>query len=282
MVWDSFSPRKSAVFMTMVIGIGTAVVALAPTAAAVHLEQYIEVPQCAPATGQECPQIPEVKFTAGQDDRLQVRFTANANGCSDALVRFLVDHYPQGDWVRVSPSQTVSSPFFQRSGDHVLGVAAKGIEGGCNTGILNAWGGTVNIDSIDTVGPAPNRVPDPVGPAPKTVPCKWTYSGAVVIEQDNGIRVSLDQWHDLTAMGPVHLYAKGATVQANRGEVIGAGGDGTHLSFTIVWLDKNGHKAEANDYTGDIDPDSGSLRGTTVNDAGVRNEWSAHEHWTCI
>lgn len=47
MVWDSFSPRKSAVFMTMVIGIGTAVVALARTAAAVHLEQSIEVPQCA-------------------------------------------------------------------------------------------------------------------------------------------------------------------------------------------------------------------------------------------
>jgi hypothetical protein len=38
---------------------------------------------------------------------------------------------------------------------------------------------------------------------------------------------------------------------------------------------QNGHEAEANDYTGDIVPDSGSLRGTTVNDAGVRNEWSA-------
>jgi len=63
--------------------------------------------------------------------------------------------------------------------------------------------------------------------------------------------------------------------------VIGAAGDGTHLDFTIVWLDKNGEKAETNAYTGDIDPDWGSLRGTTVNDAGVRSEWSAHEHWTC-
>lgn len=276
--------RSSAVVTAVVFGIGMAGIGLAPSAAALHLEQYIEVPQCQPATGQECPQSPEVRFTASQNDRLQAQFTGNANGCSDILVRFNVDQYPQGDWLRVGPSQTVSSPMFNRSGEHVLSVTARGVEGGCNTGVLNAWGGTVRLDSVDAVGPAPQSGPDSVGPAPKQVPpppCTWKYSGAVVIEQDNGIRVDLDQWDDLTAMGPAHLYAPGATVESNRGDVLGAGGKGTDLGFTIVWYDKQGRHAETNDYTGTIDPESGTLRGTTVNNAGVVNQWSAHEHWTC-
>jgi len=142
--------------------------------------------------------------------------------------------------------------------------------------VLNAWGGTVHLDSIDDVGPAPHPVP-----APAPTPCKWTYSGAVVIEQDNGIRVDLDQWHDLTAMGPAHLYAPGATVESDRGTILGAGGEGTNLSFTIAWFDKKGQHVETNDYNGTIDPEFGSLRGTTKNNAGVTNEWLAHEHWTC-
>ncbi len=276
MFFGKFTRRNRAVVMAMVVGIGTIGVSLAPPAAALHLEQYIEVPQCQPATSQECPQSPEVRFTAGQNDRIQAQFTANANHCSDILVRFNVDNYPQGDWLRVGPSQTVSSPSFSRSGDHVLSVTAKGIDGGCNTGVLNSWGGTVRLDSVDVVGPAPQPVP-----APPPAPCKWTFSGAVVIEQDNGIRVDLDQWHDLTAIGPAHLYAPGATVESNRGDVIGAGGDGTKVSFTIVWFDKQGGHAETNDYTGSIDPESGTLGGTTVNNAGVTNQWTAHEHWTC-
>jgi hypothetical protein len=270
MRFGTFNGRSHAVLMAMVVSMGTVGIALAPPAAALHIDQYMEVPQCQPATAQICPQSPEVRFTAGQNDRIQAQFTANANHCSDLLVRFNVDNYPQSDWLRVSPGQTVSSPSFNRSGDHVLSVTAQGIEGGCNTGVLNSWGGTVRIDSEDVVGPAPTPVP-----------CKWTYWGAVVIEQDNGIRVDLDQWHDLTAMGPVHLYAPGATVESNRGDVIGAGGEGTNLSFTIVWKDKQGLHAETNDYTGQIDPASGSLRGTTVNNAGVTNAWVAHEHWTC-
>lgn len=273
---DRFTRRNRVLVMAMVVGISTAGLALAPSAAALHVEQYIEVAQCQPATSQLCPQSPEVPFTAGQNDKLQAQFTANSNHCSDILVRFNVDNYPQGDWLRASPGQTVSSPPFDRSGAHVLSVTAKGVDGGCNTGVLNAWGGTVRIDSLETVGPAPHPVADPT-----PGPCKWTYSGAVVIDQDNGIRVDLDQWHDLTAIGPAHLYAPGATVASNRGAVIGAGGENTNLSFTIVWYDNRGGQAETNDYQGSIDPESGALGGTTVNNAGVTNQWSAHEHWTC-
>jgi hypothetical protein len=276
MRFGTFNGRSRTVLMAMVVGMATVGIALAPPAAALHVEQYIEVAQCQPATGESCPQSPEVRFTAGQNDSIQAQFTANANHCSDIFVRFNVDGYPQGDWVRVSPSQTVSSPSFNRSGDHVLSVTAKGIEGGCNTGVLNSWGGTVRIDSVDVVGPAPTPVSSPPPP-----PCKWGHSGAVVIEQDNGIRVHLDQWNGLTAIGPAHLYAQGATIQSNRGDVIGAGGDGTNVTFTITWFDNNNRYATTNDYTGSIDPTSGALRGTTVNNEGVTNGWLAHEHFTC-
>src|SRR5690349_8880463 len=89
------SRRGRAVFTMMFAAMVAVGVALAPPAAALHVEQYIEVPQCQPATSQACPQSPEVRFTAGQDERFQVQFTANANHCSDILVRFNVDNYPQ-------------------------------------------------------------------------------------------------------------------------------------------------------------------------------------------
>jgi hypothetical protein len=171
-----FAQRYPGAAAAMVVGMCTAGLVLAPPAAALHVEQYIEVPQCQPATSQVCPQSPEVRFTAGQNDRIQAQFTANANHCSDILVRFNVDNYPQSDWLRASPGQTVTSPSFNRSGDHVLSVTAQGVDGGCNTGVLNAWGGTVRIDSVDVVGPAPHPVAEPTPAA-----CKWTYSGAVVI-----------------------------------------------------------------------------------------------------
>lgn len=88
--------------------------------------------------------------------------------------------------------------------------------------------------------------------------------------------MDLDQWNGLTAIGPAHMYAPGATVQSNRGAIVGAGGNGTKVSFTIAWYDKNRRYATTNDYTGTIDPTSGALRGTTVNNEGVHNEWVAH------
>lgn len=300
MLHGKFSPRSRAVLMSIIVGIGMAGLVLAPPAAAeLHLEQYIEVPQCEPATGQRCPQSPEVRFTAGEGDKLQAKFTGNANGCSDALIRFNIDGYPQSDWLRVGPNQTVASGYFSKSGDHVLSVSAEGIEGGCNTGILNSWGGTVRIDSIEEVGPAPTRVLDEVGPAPRHVPqpCKWGYTGPVVLRLDNGQRVELDQWRGLNALGPPRYYIQGDGILGTgglfdqgggimsgahlKGAMMGSNGEGTHVSFLILWYDDRGGRLDGGDFTGDIDPGSGILRGTVENDAGARNGWVADQRWTC-
>ncbi len=275
--WAAAHRSRRMVSVAVFAAVAVVAVLLAPPVSAVQLTQYIEVPQCQPANGQMCAQSPEVAFTAAQGDRLRIQFTANANHCADILVRFNIDNYPQGDWQQVGPGQTVTRPSVSTgAGDHLLSVTARGIEGGCNTGVLNSWGGTVRIDSIDTVGPAPHPVAAPPPP-----PCRWGHSGPVVIDQDNGIRVDLDQWNRLTAIGPAHLYAGGATAQSNRGDVIGAGGDGTTVSFTIAWFDKNNRYATTNDYTGSVDPASGVLRGSTVNNEGVHNDWVAREHFVC-
>jgi hypothetical protein len=274
-----FGCRFRAALMTMLLAIATAGVVLAPhAAAAVHVEQYIEVPQCQPATTQNCPQVPTVNFTAAdQNDRdVEATFAANANHCSDIQVRFLLHHYPVGDWMQDGPSHTVSVKFLANTGDNVLGVQARGVTGGCNTGSLSAWGGVVHVDSADSA--------DSVGPSPNHVPCKWRYNDALVFDQDNGYRVHLDQWHDLTAMGPAQLYPAGATAPSERGVVLGAGpndnGNPNDLAFSIAWFDaKNNHVATGN-YDGEIDP-QGTLRGTTVSNSGDKSNWVAREHFTC-
>lgn len=252
-------------------GVVVAAVLFAPPAAAIHIEQYIEVPQCEPATGQQCPQQPEIPFTSPGGSHI-ASFTANANGCSDANIRFLLDGYPQGDWIRVSPSEKVWSPTFSvREGDRVLSIVAEGIEGGCNTGILNSWGGTVTIDSEEVVGPSP-----------ETVECEWSHTGSVNIEQGDGNRISLDQWNQLTAIGPAHMYRSGSTVENATGVLLGAHGEGTEANFTIQWKAPIIGVFDTYDYEGTIDPEWGTLRGTYTNNAGVTNDWVANEFFECV
>ena len=141
------SQRRCAAIAAIVAGASVAGVAFAAPALAVHLEQYIEVPQCQPATSEDCPQIPQVTLTSAKGEGLRAQFTANANHCSDIFVRFFLDGYPQSDWIQVGPGQTTptdSALFVSPGGTHSFGVKAKGILGGCNTtGVLSAWGGTI-------------------------------------------------------------------------------------------------------------------------------------------
>jgi hypothetical protein len=157
--------RRGGALSALIAGAGATGVLLAPTAAAFHVEQYIEVPQCQPNTSQLCPQVPDVTYTADDENGMvRAQFTANANHCSDIAVQFSRDGYgPMSDWMRVGPSQTVSAEFTTGgSGQHVLHVAAKGLPGGCNTaGHLDAWGGTVRIDSVGTALPSPKPTQQP-------------------------------------------------------------------------------------------------------------------------
>jgi hypothetical protein len=132
----------------VVVTSGVAALALAGPASAVNLDQYIEVPQCQPATGQLCPQVPTVNFSTQNERSIKVEFTGNRNGCSDIIAHIFFDGNEWGS-NRVGPRQTDGGYEIPVTpGRHTIGVQAEGIEGGCNTGVVTAWGGTVHIESL--------------------------------------------------------------------------------------------------------------------------------------
>jgi hypothetical protein len=269
MLHRRFTRCASTVLTT--IAIGAVGFALAPpAAAALHLEQYVEVPQCQPATGQDCPQRPEVRFT-GDQKSIVLQYTSNANGCSDALFRFNVDNYPQTDWIRDSPNQTITTQIGVHPGNHVLSVSARGIEGGCNTGILSAWGGTVRLDT-----------PDDVGPSPVKTPCKWTLNGGGNIMRGRDLRFTFGSWQGHAPAGPFHMYAANGTTQLDHGEILYSTPDGDDdVDFGIVWRDERNNRWRDDEYKGTFDPASGTLRGTVNGSDGSNTDWAVNEFFTC-
>jgi hypothetical protein len=144
----------------LVTGSGLAAVGFAgPASADTVADQAVGVAQCQPNTSQKCPQDAQVDYNVPADGLVQAHFTANANHCSDINVRLIKDEpstgwYPMSDWMRVGPGQTVDSPKSDRTaGGHVIKVQAEGIDGGCNTGHLDAWGGTLRVDFTPDSGP---------------------------------------------------------------------------------------------------------------------------------
>lgn len=121
-------------------------------------------------------------------------------------------------------------------------------------------------------------------PQPVAARCEWKYIGTNVLELDNGTLVEMDFGH-LSAQGPLRIIFKDrfGSLTVYRGEIISGSNDrkaGTTY-FTIVWLNNDGSRFDAYDFDGKIDPTSGTLSGTTNNDAGVTGQWKARERWTC-
>lgn len=78
---------------------------------------------------------------------LQAQFIGASTLCSNIRIHFLVD----GNEVAVTPfvGASGSSGIFNlgpvSSGSHILGLQAEGQVGGCNSGALASWAGTVQV-----------------------------------------------------------------------------------------------------------------------------------------
>jgi hypothetical protein len=110
---------------------------------------------CDPLAG---PQLCEPPFTvtAATAGTLVTEFTASPTHCSDIRVRFLVDGAPVTDFSEPlsageSTGETDLGPV--SPGSHTVGVQALGVVGGCNTGRLFSWGGTLDVTTSTLVGP---------------------------------------------------------------------------------------------------------------------------------
>lgn len=105
-------------------------------------DSYIEVPQCNPATSQLCPQIPTA--SVGPIMSPVVSFTANSNHCSDIIAHIFIDGVEWGSDL-LEPGETTPDFPLEDLQPHTVGVQAEGIPGGCNTGKVDAWGGTLHF-----------------------------------------------------------------------------------------------------------------------------------------
>jgi hypothetical protein len=115
-------------------------------------QKYIGIDNCSSeGSGQICPtgtpnsNVIQYSFSANQPS-IKVEFTANANHCSDMIAHLYFDGTEWGSNI-VHPGQTDGGyeiPI-DRSGIHFVAVRAEGVLGGCNTGTVSAWGGTIRV-----------------------------------------------------------------------------------------------------------------------------------------
>lgn len=121
-----------------------------------------------------------------------------------------------------------------------------------------------------------------LAPQPGANGCKWEYSGPAVLDLADGSRVEM-QFYGLTATGPYHMIFKTPinTEAVLDGEIISAYGDEPGKStFTILWT-LGGKPVNTYDFSGEIDPRSGTMSGTAKDNSGTPIGWNARQTWTC-
>jgi hypothetical protein len=79
---------------------------------------------------------------------LTVQYTASPQNCADVSMHFLVDGAPRGVSGELAPGS--ASGFFELGpvsppGGHLLQLQAEGFLGGCDSGTLTSWSGTLEI-----------------------------------------------------------------------------------------------------------------------------------------
>ncbi|MDT5003358.1 MAG: hypothetical protein QOJ24_534 [Mycobacterium sp.] len=117
------------------------------SAAPIVTDHYIEVANCV-GHSEFCPvnisDAPSVTFNNGLFNPV-VEFIANPNHCSDMIAHIIFDGREWGSNVVHPGGSDGGYEIDAGSGKHTVGVQAEGIPGGCNTGYVGAWGGTLRI-----------------------------------------------------------------------------------------------------------------------------------------
>jgi hypothetical protein len=113
-------------------------------------EKSISIQNCnVVGSGQVCPANPDnwaakTQFYA-HEGSIKVEFTGTQNGCSDIIAHVYFDGDEWGS-NRVGPGQGDGGYEIPvDAGLHQVGIQAEGLPGGCNTGSVSGWGGTLRI-----------------------------------------------------------------------------------------------------------------------------------------
>jgi hypothetical protein len=161
--------------------------ASSPVQAETRITPYPIAVQCT-TTGQLCRPLWTMTITT--DSQLDLSYTAPGH-CSSVRVHVFVDGIELPPplspsvfigWQGGPPSLPLDTGIIHAgpvsSGDHLLGLQAEGQRGGCNTGQLAGWGGTVTVytsfslpTATPTITPTDTPTPTPTNtPAPTPTP----------------------------------------------------------------------------------------------------------------
>ena len=101
------------------------------------------------SSGQVCTPAFSTIFTSSQASPLTIQFTASAGHCSNIQVAVSVDGNLVSTSGFLTPGQSTGSitTGTLAAGPHTVALQATGQVGGCNTGSLAAWGGSLNISA---------------------------------------------------------------------------------------------------------------------------------------
>ena len=130
---------------TLAAAAGLAALALAGPASAQTYTRHLAV-DCPQPYSQTCK--PRQGISVGDSSTpYYVRFTADPNACAPGMARIFVDNTEEG---RSEVLQGVPAQFFKIEhgpGSHTVEVQMDGVVGGCNTGAMSGWSGTLEVQT---------------------------------------------------------------------------------------------------------------------------------------
>jgi hypothetical protein len=179
MTTQGFSARCSAAAAAaagFAIAMGCVPLAYADPAASKNFSKHLAV-DCPQPYSQTCSPRQGISFDSSGDtsDLGNFFFQADPNppACAPGLVTLFIDGNPVGPPELVQPGgATKEREMRLKLGPHTVEVQMQGTLGGCNTGSMSGWSGTlyVNTDQqTSTTARRPSPVPPggPQGPPPR-------------------------------------------------------------------------------------------------------------------
>jgi hypothetical protein len=138
---------RKAIVRTAVVAAGAGIaLALAGPASAAEYNKHL-AQDCPQPYSQKCSPRPGMNVST--HGPLFVTFTADGNppSCAPGQARIFIDGHEWGSAV-VQPGQNDGGYFIQTSpGNHTIAVQMDGVLGGCNTGAMSGWSGTLHVET---------------------------------------------------------------------------------------------------------------------------------------
>jgi hypothetical protein len=214
------------------ITMGCVPLILAAPAAAKNLDKHV-AQDCPAPISQAC--APRVRWTvdmAKATTSATVSFTADPNppACAPALITMWADGQQLAPAQLIQPGQTTDGHVVPilTPGNHVFEVQATGALGGCNTGAMSGWSGTIHVSTsqqpppgappVTTTtpqAPPPGQPGDNSAPQPSGHTMTWTATGS-----GPTVNINLDGSKQIqTADGPNLPWSHSETILAKPGDL---------------------------------------------------------------